>query len=73
MEEFERKEYTGIIDEIKTNILYAFICFEGKIEQTLLPGIVALTAVEFPGNWPNLVQDLKDFALNNQQNIRQIL
>ena len=66
MEEFERKGYAGIIEDIKTNILYAFISFKDKIEQTLLPGIVALTVVEFPDNWPNLVKDLIGFSQNNQ-------
>jgi hypothetical protein len=73
MEQFERNSYQAEIENIKSNILFAFLSYDEKIEKTLLPGIVSLTVVEFPDNWNGLIKGLITYATQNPNSVLKIL
>lgn len=73
MEEFERAQYDHVIEDVKTNILFAFLNYTEKIEKTLLPAIVSLSEVEYPEKWSGLVPGLITCCIQNPDSLLKIL
>ena len=73
LEDFERSSYLSIMKNIEINIVTAYLNFNDQISKTLRPGIVCLTAVEFPDKWENLLPDLIGFTRQNPNFIFRFL
>lgn len=62
-----------LMEDIKKNILIAYLTFPLKISKTLRPGVVALADVMFPSNWNDLLQNLLAYTYQNANGIVPVL
>lgn len=73
LDEYEQQYYKDVLENVKSNIVLAYLGYEGKIQKTLLPGIVSLTAVEFPDRWEVLIDGLLKYCREDQSSTLKVL
>lgn len=55
------------MNEVKQQLLMAYLTFPLKISKTLRPGIVSLADAIFPNYWNDLISNLISYARQNPQ------
>lgn len=73
MEEFEQNQYQQFIEDVKSNILLAYLSLDDKLAATLLIGINSLSVVEFPDRWDGLLRGLMNFSGDHPDSTLRVL